>query len=321
MEEKKIEIRYNRKIERRDKMIKMVKNINDANAITHSGSFHADDIFATIFLSKLQDVFLFRINELPVDIDVSDKIVYDVGLKEYDHHGSNAKVRENGIKYSAFGLLFESYGRDYLKKKEVSDIDTCYQEFLKELVLQIDAIDNGVFPPNPSDYHILTLSHLIEIFNPTWKEEKTSDEAFLKAIEIGEIIFDRIEKRIIDKISAKEMVERQIKKAQDKILILDEYMPFMDFLLNSKEPIAKEILFAIFPSNRGGYNIRAINIETGNYQNRLDFPKEWGGKTKEELERLTNIKTFRFCHTNLFLASTDTLEDAIKVAKLAINEK
>lgn len=302
-------------------MIGLVKKIEEANAITHSGSFHADDIFATIFLSKLQDVLLFRTTEISDDINCSSKIVYDIGMKEFDHHGPDARIRKNGIKYSSFGLLFEKYGKEYLKKQNIEDIETCYQEFLKEFVLQIDAIDNGIFPPNPKEYQITTLSHVIEMFNPTWKEDITSDEAFLNAIKIAEIIFARIEKRIIDKASAKKIIENQIKQAQDKILILNQYIPFMDHLLNSKEPIAKEILFAIFPSNREGYNIRAINVEPGTHQNRLDFPKKWGGKTKEELQNMTNIKTFRFCHTNLFLCSTDTLEDAIKVAKLAINEK
>ena len=31
-------------------MITFVKNIEEANCITHSGTFHADDVFATAFL-------------------------------------------------------------------------------------------------------------------------------------------------------------------------------------------------------------------------------------------------------------------------------
>ena len=124
-----------------------------------------------------------------------------------------------------------------------------------------------------------------------------------------------------DKLSAKKIVEKAIEQSQNNILFLEEYMPFLDFVLTSNNEKAKEILFAIFPSNRGGFNIRAINQEFGNHKNRLDFPSEWGGKSKEELTKLTNIKSFRFCHTNLFLCTTDTLEDAYKVANLAMSKK
>ena len=101
-------------------MIQLVENIKEANAITHAGSFHADDIFSTIFLSKLKDIYLYRTNELEEQID--GKIIYDIGRGEFDHHGENARIRANGIKYSSFGLLFEAYGKEYLKKQQVQNI-------------------------------------------------------------------------------------------------------------------------------------------------------------------------------------------------------
>lgn len=304
-------------------MIRLVENAENANAITHAGSFHADDIFATIFLSKLQDIDLYRMEEWNEKIDLTGKIVYDIGFGAFDHHGENARKRENGIKYSSFGLLFEKYGKDYLKQKGIKDIEGCYQKFLYEFVMQIDAFDNGVFPENKEDYTILSLASLIELFNKTWKESKTTNDAFLEALQIGEKIFDRIEKRILDKLDAKEFVDNAILKSNNHILILEKYMPFMDFVLASKEQKATTLLYAIYPSNRRGYNIQAIRKDLKSYETRLAFPKEWGGKSARELQRLTTIPTFRFCHLNLFLCATDTLEDAIQVANLAIskNEK
>ncbi len=302
-------------------MFQLVKNSNDANAITHGGTFHADDVFATVFLSKIYDIKLYRTNDITQIEDVENKIVFDIGLKEFDHHGMNAKIRENGIKYCSFGLLFEQFGKNYLEKKNVVDIEECYKIFLKEFVIQIDAIDNGIFPNNPKEYTLKTLEYVIDIMNKTWKEEGDNNKEFIKAFEIAQIIFDRIEKRIIDKMCAKELVEVAISKSENDILFLEEYMPFMDFLLNSKVEKAQNIKFAIMPSNRGGYNIRAINKEVGTHNLRLDFPKEWGGKSKEELVSITKISTFRFCHTGLFLCSCDTLDDAFQIANLAIKQK
>ncbi|MCI8575588.1 MAG: MYG1 family protein [Bacilli bacterium] len=302
-------------------MFTIVKNKNEANAITHAGTFHADDVFASVFLSKLYDVKLYRASEIDPQDKLDNKIIFDIGHGEFDHHDQTAKVRTNGIKYSSFGLLFEKFGPDYLKKKKVDDAEYCYNAFLKELVIQIDAVDNGDFPPNHKEYTTRTLDNVISIFNKTWKEDTDNDEMFLKAFLIAEQIFDRIEKRIIDSIAAKKKVEQAISESQNHILYLKEYMPFMDFLLTSQDPKAKEIYLAIFPSNRGGFNIRTINKEIGNHENRLDFPREWGGKTSEELIALTNIQSFRFCHNGLFLCSCDTLEDAYLIASLAITKK
>lgn len=294
-------------------MIQLVSKIEEANAITHAGSFHADDIFATIFLSKMQDIYLYRANEITGKYP--DKIIFDIGYGEFDHHGNNARIRENGIKYSSFGLLFEKYGKKYLKQLNVEEIDSCYEIFLKEFIMQIDAIDNGVFPSNPKDYKITTLSGIIELFNKTWKEE---EDSFLNGLFVGELIYNRIEKRIIDKFEAKNKVEEAISKCEGPILILDTYLPFMDFLLSSKQEQAKNILFAIFPSNRGGYNIRAIEKSIHSHEKRREFPKEWGGKSKDELVELTGISSIHFCHINLFLCACETLEDAKAIAQLAI---
>lgn len=303
-------------------MLKMVNNLEEANVVTHSGSFHADDVFATIFLNKIYpEVRLIRVTDIKEDMDLKEKIVFDIGYTEFDHHGPNARVRENKIKYSAFGLLFEQFGKDYLKSLDIKEIDTAYEHILKEFILQIDAFDNGIFPKSPEFYSVTSISSLIEMFNPTWKEDKSSNECFLEAVTFGTTIFDRSIKKITDKLAAKELVEEAILKSENHILYLEQYLPFMDFVLKSENELAKEIIFAIFPSNREGYNVRAINKELNNHENRLNFPESWGGKSKEELIDLTGIETFRFCHSNLFLCSVNTLEDAFLVAKLALEQK
>ena len=38
----------------------------------------------------------------------------------------------------------------------------------------------------------------------------------------------------------------------------------------------------------------------------------------DELRQISGIKTLRFCHPNGFLAAADTLEDAVKAARLSL---
>ena len=109
--------------------IKMInaQEIATANAITHSGIFHADEVMGTVLLSKiLPEVKVCRTFKVPEDV-AEDVIVYDIGGGIYDHHqrGFN-EARENGIKFSSFGLLWRKFGMQLLSNNEN-----------KELVLEI----------------------------------------------------------------------------------------------------------------------------------------------------------------------------------------
>ena len=101
-------------------------------------------------------------------------------------------------------------------------------------------------------------------------------------------------------------------------MILDKHLPWKDTLLNSSNPKVNDILYCISPSNRGGYNINTIPVKDEMFKNKKDLPKEWAGLRDSELQMVSGVNTIRFCHNNLFIAATENLEDAIKVAKIAI---
>jgi len=71
---------------------------------------------------------------------------------------------------------------------------------------------------------------------------------------------------------------------------------------------AKEILFVAFPSNRGGYSIKTVPKSIDDRTARLDFPLEWGGKSQEELEKISNIDGLTFCHTARFIVACKDLD-------------
>lgn len=128
------------------KNIQLTNQIDAANCITHSGRFHVDDVISTIFLSKIIDnVILSRVPAIG-NKDVKDKIVYDIGLGEFDHHQKNRNgQRDNGIFYSSIGLLWRKFGKEYLKRIGVKYIDKTFEYMDRELIQNIDAADNMQF--------------------------------------------------------------------------------------------------------------------------------------------------------------------------------
>ena len=86
-------------------LLEQIKKKN-AKAFTHSGKFHADDVFSYALLLYLNPaITITRGNKVPKDFD---GIVFDIGRGKYDHHQKDSRIRENGIPYAAFGLLWEN---------------------------------------------------------------------------------------------------------------------------------------------------------------------------------------------------------------------
>ena len=298
-------------------MITLVKDINEANGITHNGTMHADEVFATAFLSLYFKNFkVARVSEVPKDIS-SKTIIYDIGKGKFDHHQTDARIRDNGIKYSSFGLLFEEYGLNYLKKLKLKNTKAIYNYLVKDFIEAIDAIDNGIFPEIKAIYKIKTVSDVIKIFNPSYGSNDKEDEQFIKAVSLAETILTEELKNVIGKVEAGVKVKKILNKTKGPILILDEYLPYEETILTSLS--GKKILFAIYPSNRGGYGIKTIPISTTDKTSRVYFPKPWGGLTNDALEKVTGIKGSLFCHTNRFLMTASDLDTAKKLAELAIN--
>ena len=294
--------------------------VEEANLITHDNKFHPDDVFSTVFLSKyIDNAVLYRIRV--GEVEYPNAIVYDVGFGKFDHHGVDAKYRPNSkLKYCSFGLLWTEYGKDYLTKNNYEHVDELYSAIEEKLVKQIDGIDNGIFPEIKSEYSLLDLDHIIDLFNPTWEEQDVdTDEHFKNALITAEIIFDNLIKNEYAKIKATKKVSSLIDTVKDNILILEEYLPYQDAIFSSKNPKAKEIKVIILPSNRGGYNIKPITISKESKELLVNFPKEYRGLHNAELSQISGIETAKFVHSSGFLASTETLEDAIILAKQAIN--
>ena len=305
----------------KESKIVLTENIEEADLITHNGTFHSDEVFSTVLLSKVLKKDILKLCRTSNIKEGITGFVYDVGYGKYDHHqpGGNGE-RKNGIKYSSFGLVWRDFGKDYLKQLNCLQIEEVWSMVDKKLVQNIDAIDNGQLGKlTQFDFEVVTLPNLISMYNSNWDDEQANqDEMFLKAVQFAQTVFDRFIISVVSKIRAKSRVEDAIENSKNQILILEKFMPWKEFLLDSENEKAKNILFVVFPSNRGGYNVYAVPKENGSFESRKLFPAKWAGLKDEELSKISGVATATFCHTGRFICATRTKEDATKIARIAV---
>lgn len=302
-----------------DVIIEVVDNENEANFITHSGTFHADEIMASvILLNKFGSMKIYRTNK----VLNTDAFVYDVGFGKFDHHGIDFnESRENGIKYASCGLVWKAFGKDIISKLGIEDINAFFESVDKNLIMDIDRDDNGQALKNEPEVKPQSIPSIIGSFNPAWNVSGKENECFLSALSFANIVFNNMLTKMIAKEEARKIVEDKIEESNNGILLLDMYMPWKDIVLTSKNPKAKGILYAVFPSKRGGYNVVATPILQGSFEVKKPFPSSWAGKEDLELKQISGVRTITFCHKNLFICACETYEDAIKIAEISINNK
>ena len=285
--------------------LKIVNNMNNANAITHNGKFHVDEVFSTVLLMKVFDnIKVARVPDVPENMKMEDKIIYDIGKGKYDHHQSNALTREDNVKYSSFGLLWKEYGRKYLEKIHCKNIEFAWKKFDQLLVETIDKIDNFQIESDCLKNYLI--SNIIEGFNPTWNSEDNPDERFKKAVKFAVIIFDNEINNILSEIDA-DIYLSSLKIKNCEYIVLDKYVPYNDFII--KHDSEEKIKFVIYPSKRNGYEVRTV-------LGRKEFPKEWTNLSEKEFYNEYKVNGVLYCHSNRKLCITSSVESAIKVVEL-----
>ena len=279
---------------------------NNATAFTHSGKFHADDVFSSALLLYLNpEIRLTKGNKVPEDFD---GIVFDIGRGRYDHHQKDSRIRENGIPYAAFGLLWEELGAEILGEDLAQKFDESF----------VEPLDN-----NDNTGEKNELATLIGNFNPTWDAQGGNDEAFFQAVSVAGMILENKFERYLGNERADKRVEEILEehqkaiysgeksKEEARILVLPEFVPCQKRLSET------DIAFVVFPSNRGGYCIQPQKKEYSlNYK--CSFPVEWLGLENEELISATGLASAGFCHKGGFLMTTGTLADAVKACEISL---
>lgn len=280
--------------------------------VTHSGNFHADDVFAVAALQLhlgVENVEVIRTRDVAT-IEAGDWVVdvggvYDPARNRFDHHQNGAPQRENGMPYAAFGLVWKHVGAQVAGSREAADA------IEQRLALPIDASDNGISLYTLTDAQIAPFaSHdLIALYRPVWNSNEDIDGAFLEAVTLARTLLMRA---IAHAEAHREMqlyAETAYQSTDDKrVVILDVPMPQEPFIDH------EEVLFVVCPSDPNtskNWQATAIRVNRDTFETRAPFPLEWAGLRDEELANISGIEDAVFCHKNQFLFVAGSKEGAL----------
>ena len=314
---------------------------------THSGSFHADDVFGVAVLATVfPDHVIIRTRSAEeiarADFAVDVGGIWDPATGRFDHHQrgfEGARPRADGAtgeaaeKYASAGLVWREHGTACVQRlahslghpatpevaeRVAADVDA-------SLVRYLDLVDNGAADVAPG---IFGLSSQVALLNSTWLEEQGLDpdavarlqlERFHEGMALVDRTLRRFVLRAIGQVMAAETVRTSQRLLDGRVLLLaNGGMPWTRVVLREMP----DVLLVIYPeTGRTQHQIRTVPAAEGSFASRMDLPGEWAGLRDEELASVTGVPDAVFCHSNLFIAGARSLEGALRLAELALQRR
>lgn len=287
---------------------------------THDGSFHADEVFAIAALGLLGEpleVVRTRDRDLlaGADLRVDVGFRYEPEAGDFDHHQREFDaVRENGVGYASFGLIWREFG------VRVCDGDQEVADAIEEsLVQSVDANDTGqqISQSLIEGVRPMTVNGVVGGFNSRWDEKLTSDEErerFDAAVALASGILAREIASAAAGRRAVRIVRDAIAAADDpRLVVLADNVPWKQVVVTE----APDALYVIYPK-RQGFGLETVPVGLGTFENRRDLPAEWAGLENAELEQITGVGDALFCHAKRFLAVAKSREGIEQLAALAL---
>ena len=287
----------------------------------HNGVFHADEVFGVALMETIEpDLQVIRTRDEAVIAECD--IVADVGGGKYDHHQADKVLREDGIPYCAFGLLWRDYGKQFTKiicpsLNEVESEEVAYKVSM-DFITQIDASDNGV-TLNTYESPVTTLSQIISSYMPLQSENKDVDRAFFEAVAFAKRLLQKVVRQYGEYYDNLRYMKEALNTQDVKnthILILEGAVKWKDILLELDKE--EDVLFVVCEDLTGSWRVQTVPKEENSFDARKDLPKPWASLRSEELSALTGVEGCIFCHPNLFIAGNESKEGVLAMAHLAV---
>lgn len=286
---------------------------------THSGAFHADDVFAIAALSMLHPDYEIHRSRDPKVWAKCDYLVdvggyYNHDERIYDHHFKNGPAYDDGLKMSSVGLIWSHYGSQICGSPLIAD------RVCRQLIRQFDAIDNGVTLTQHiddfSDVREISLSGAIAMMNPL--DHSQADQVFAGEVVRARLLLESAiaqAKHWIDSRAGLELALKEALAKQSQYIVVPEDCKWVEHLFNSKGN--ETILYAIYPHGDKWY-IRTVPSAPGEFSNRKDLPSSWAGLSNEEFSKVAQIPDGLFCHHGLFICATSSFQSTLKIVNDAI---
>ena len=312
---------------------------------THSGSFHADDVFGVGVLMGVYPSHTLVRSRQDELIDAADFAVdvggiWDIERGRFDHHqrgfdGARPARRvdgedAHGVGYASAGLVWSVHGAAYVQALagsvgvplDPNAVTETVRSIDASLVQYLDIVDTGQGSVAPG---IFGLSALIAQLNTNWMEEhgltslakaQLQESRFLEAIAITRKFLDRAIIKKISQFRSQDIVRRAQRLLDGRVLYLQEGgMPWTHVVVDEMP----EVMFVIYPDSEGEqYQVKTVPVEIGSFLARLDLPKAWAGLRNQELAAVTGVQDSVFCHSNLFIGGARSMEGALRLAELAL---
>lgn len=291
--------------------------------VTHNGSFHPDDVFAVATLQLVfgvENIEVIR-SRSPKDFERAD-IVVDVGMVydpekgRFDHHQSDGPIRENGLPYAAFGLVWKEFGEQLCGSKEIS------RKIEERIIQPIDAGDNGValFELKSFEVSPIEIQDVIFSYHPVG--DSTNDEFdknFILAADFARNYLARKISKATYSETQKKKAEKIYEQATDKsLIVIEEHISKSCFIK------FEDTLVVVSPLNdeEGRWKVTTLPVDKNNmFAHRVLFPQSWASLEKERLQKVSGIEGLYFCHGNRHFLVAETREGAVAAAEAAIADK
>jgi len=233
-------------------------------------------------------------------------------------------------KLSTAGLIFWFYGRNVIAQvldldnnKDIEQINFVFEHVYKELIQEIDEIDNN----GGSGHSKTDITSRVAKLRPKWDDEcRDYDKAFSAAMNLVRTEFLEVMRVVAGSDwRARLSLRHKIRSRHDdhesgRVLFFDDDKPvkWCHCLLELEREMEihgkqSNILFVVSKTNENHYGIKTP-------YKRCPFPDKWRGLHEQELEKISGIPGAIFVHNGGFVAYTVDREAAIKFIDAAIAE-
>lgn len=308
---------------------------------THSGKFHADDVWAVAVLDILfpRSTLIRTRNPqkiLEADFAVDVGGIWDAASGRFDHHQKGFEgARLSGVVYASAGLVWKEYGARCVARlaEGLSGYAISMEQAQQiaygidnDLVQYLDMSDTGAARSAPGSYG---LSAIISGFNPTWIDEQEAGSAeaaddfrlkqFRRAMAFVEDIILNAVKYRVGSMRAVEQVRQSERLEDGRLLFLKNgALPWSSVVRNEMPKVE----FVIgYHTGEDRYMLNTVPAAADTFESRRDLPRAWAGLREESLAAVTGVPDAIFCHNNLFIAAAKSFEGAMKLARQALDNR